>query len=168
MARVRPRLRRRGFFYKAIPMIVEIDGHQIQIDDADLPILEGYRWRVKDFSARGYGPCMYVIGNHRVLLHRLLIGAIKGQFVDHANGDSLDNRRDNLRLCTHAQNMANRKMARHNRTGLKGVERKGNGWRARITKDGVRCHLGYFKTAAEAAAAFTEAARRLHGEFFRA
>lgn len=89
--------------------------------------------------------------------------------LDHINGDSLDNRIGNLRLCTMSQNQANRKRGSNNATGAKGVHRrKENGrFRAYISFEGRRIHLGAFGTAAEAVAARSEAAQRLFGEFAR-
>lgn len=104
-----------------------------------------------------------------ISLHRLITGAKKGQIVDHKNGDTLDNRRQNLRICTHQQNMANRKVQKNNISGYKGVgwEEKKNRYKVRVYKDGREFHVGYYLNVIEAAKAFDKATKKLHGEFAR-
>lgn len=99
-------------------------------------------------------------------MHRDILG-IDG-FVDHRNGDTLDNRRENLRPATRAQNAWNRGKLSTNRSGHKGVSKDADGrrWIAKIEVNGVR-HRKAFKVLEEAAAWYREAALRLHGEFAR-
>ncbi len=84
--------------------------------------------------------------------------------VDHIDGDPGNNSLSNLRIATTSENLRNRKTARNNQCGLKGVQRKGNGWAARINQK----HIGFFKTKEEAHAAYCDSARREFGEFARA
>ena len=100
-------------------------------------------------------------------LHRLIMDAPRGIEVGHINGDSLDNRRCNLRLATRAQNACNTRMRSHSTIGLKGVERDGKRYRARITVGGKRLPLGSFDSKEEAYSAYCKAAKELHGEFAR-
>lgn len=88
--------------------------------------------------------------------------------VDHKDGDPSNNRIANLRLATQLQNAKNRKVQSTSGTGIKGVERAGSNWRARITHDRRRIELGCFKTIEEARAAYNAAAIKYHGEFARA
>jgi len=89
-------------------------------------------------------------------------------YVDHANGDGLDNRRANLRQATHAQNMANKRRYRNNTSGYKGVVLRPNGrWWARIWLDSRMRSLGVYDTPEAAALAYDAAARSLFGEFAR-
>lgn len=88
--------------------------------------------------------------------------------IDHINGDKLDNRIKNLRVVTAQQNQMNRGPTSRNTTGFKGVT-----WDSRLKKfsasiraNGKRQHLGYFNEAMRAGAAYLEAARQFHGEFF--
>ncbi|WBK39696.1 HNH endonuclease [Xanthomonas phage L522] len=100
--------------------------------------------------------------SHRLawLLHT---GKWPSQHIDHINGRKTDNRIENLRECTHAENHQNRGKNKNNTTGVLGVCLEKNGkWRARICVDGKDIFLGYFETLEAAAAARAEAKKRLH------
>jgi hypothetical protein len=101
------------------------------------------------------------------LLHRDILGVPPGVHVDHVNGDGLDNRRANLRLCTHEDNMRNRRPRPGQFKGVRPSPRGGQGWTARIQIGGKGLHLGTFETAEAAARAYDAAARRFFGEFAR-
>jgi hypothetical protein len=103
-------------------------------------------------------------GEHR-LIHLLFTGEWPDQ-VDHINGVRNDNRYENLRSASHAQNCMNRKPMGSNSKGCY-WQPKRNKWIAQIGVDGRRKTLGYFDTEAEAAAAYARAARDLHGEYMR-
>lgn len=105
-------------------------------------------------------------GHSSVALHRLILGEPSGH-VDHINGNSLDNRKSNLRVCSHTENMYNRGVQSNNVLGYKGVGKQaaGKGYTARITAGGKCKCLGTFKTAELAAEAYNEAALKLHGPF---
>ena len=109
------------------------------------------------------------VARRNVYMHREILGAIdRGTIVDHANGDGLDNRRLNLRKCTHQQNIASRH-ATVAATGSRGVtylkRLKSKPWVASIMVSYQKKHIGYFATKAEAEAAFARAARSAFGEF---
>ncbi|ASJ79287.1 HNH endonuclease [Curvibacter phage P26059B] len=93
--------------------------------------------------------------------------APQGVFVDHINGNPSDNRRENLRFCTHAQNMQNSKVRSHSSTGVKGVQKHKNRYRALIRRDGKQVRLGSFTTIEEAKACYDAAALETFGEFAR-
>lgn len=109
----------------------------------------------------------YVSGHHIAwLLHYKT--AAPGQ-IDHINGITTDNRIENLRIATIAQNCGNRRTRLDNLSGLKGVQQRGpNKWRARIFADGRSIHLGFFESAEEAHAAYKAEAVKRFGEFARA
>ena len=75
-----------------------------------------------------------------------------------------DCRRDNLRPATQRQNTGNMR-SRAKKAPYKGINANGSGWAAQIRENGKRTHIGQFKTAEEAARAYDDAARRVHGEF---
>jgi hypothetical protein len=100
-------------------------------------------------------------------LHREILQASTGTEVDHRNGDTLDCRRENLRLATHAQNARNTKTPVSNTTGFKGVRRIKTKWTAYIKIDGKQRHLGCFTSKREAARAYDAAAQQAWGEFAR-
>lgn len=104
--------------------------------------------------------------------HRITLALHTGRWpkmVDHINGDITDNTIENLREVNHAQNSRNRGMARNNTSGYKGVswDKGKEKWRAQITVNNERIHVGWFDDTEEAAAAYREASRRLHGEYRR-
>lgn len=98
-------------------------------------------------------------------LHRWLMGAKTGQYVDHINGDKLDNRRNNLRLTTQGLNRANSVKPNRGTSPYKGVCFQRGKWRARVIKDRQYYHCGFHDTAEQAARAYDEKALELFGEF---
>lgn len=146
--------------------------HVAQVDDADLALVAAHRWRVVAAANSDIRYAITTIEGHHTLMHRLIAGAARGEIVDHANRDGLDNRRQNLRRCTAAENLRNRKTHRSNRSGLKGVYFEGRGqrvkrWRAQIVCGGEKRTLGIFETKEAAHAAYCAAAQKLHGQFAR-
>ncbi len=138
----------------------EVVGHTI-LDAEDLHLLEG---RYHNLMTNGYVGVL-MAGRTMSYLHRVIMQPGPGLVVDHINGDKLDNRRCNLRVCTQAENMLNRKA----NTGRvhKGLYWYANRWIAKLCVNGITHHIGRFKTIDEAKAAYTDACRRLHGEFAR-
>lgn len=140
-------------------------GAPFVVDVEDAPLAFPYVWT--DHVA---GYLYRTAGGKTQLLHRVIMDPPHGLSVDHANGDKRDNRRGNLRVCTHQQNMRNRRLNENSTSGFKGVTRipKRDGkWMARITVDYKMKYIGTYDTAEAAHAAYCEAAGRLHGEFAR-
>lgn len=104
-----------------------------------------------------------------VLMHRLIMNAPKYLFVDHINGDGLDNRKVNLRLCYHWENIANQRMHKNNTSGYKGVHwsKEKNKWKSEIKVNYKNIHLGYFDDKIEAARTYDKASKIYHGEYGR-
>lgn len=132
------------------------------VDDDDYRKINKYRWIKNNmgYGTRGTGGTTYMI-------HRVIMGAVKGQFVDHIDGNPLNNQKNNLRLCTHRQNMYNRKIHRNNTSGYRGVVKVKEKWRAYIKVNYQRIHIGVYDTAEEAGRAYTTKAKELFGDFFR-
>ncbi len=100
-------------------------------------------------------------------MHRRIAAAPDGMEVDHINGDKLDNRRANLRVCSRSQNAYNMRARKDNKARIKGVHfiSRANRWCAQIGFRNKNHYLGIFKTAEEAKAAYNAAAIKHHGEF---
>lgn len=136
------------------------------VDEEDLSLaLSGGPWHL---TASGYA--VRSVGKWpaqtKLYLHRLLLKEPDG-FVDHVNGDRLDNRRRNLRLASNAQNQHNAKLSSRNKSGFKGVSWDRGSWRGYVCANGKNHLVGRFETAEEADAAVRAARVALHGEFAR-
>lgn len=105
----------------------------------------------------------------RVLMHRLLLDCPDSLEVDHVNGDPLDNRKSNLRICTREQNSRNKRKSYKNTSGYKGVSwhKRDRRWYSQIEHKSKSMHLGCFKNREAAARAYDEAAVKYFGEFAR-
>ncbi len=135
-----------------------------KVDLGDLDRVRAIAWTL---DPRGYVAGCPAGNRQSVTMHRwLLFGNSKGRTADHRDGDRLDNRRANLRVCTQAENSRNTRLACNNTSGFKGVSSTAEGrWRARITVERKEVRLGVFDTPEQAAAAYDAAAHRFHGEF---
>lgn len=145
------------------------------IDEADIPLVAQYPWSCYR-NPRTTSP--YALANRAnrndynagtIFMHRLIMAAPKGVQVDHINGDGLDNRRANLRLCAERENAFNRRKHQPGSSRFKGVTKRSgyDRWRARIRVRGDLVALGDYATEDAAARAYDEAAVRLHGRFAR-
>lgn len=152
-------------------------GHErFALVDADIATeISQWRWCVSGKVAKGrklYAHRPFKIsedaawkGNTAwVKLHIFIARPPPGMEVDHINGDTMDNRRQNLRWATNQQNCINRRTDRH---GLRGVYPADGSWSARIKTHSKQINVGRYATPADAAHAYDEAARRVHGEFAR-
>jgi len=156
---------------KTIPLS---KGKVATVDDSDFDNANQFKWSLKP-GTKGYSDYAHrsikVDGKWtHISLHRFLMGSPMGMEIDHIDGDGLNNQRSNLRVCTHAQN--NRNMKNSNKHGMKGVafipnRRAFKKWISKITADGKMITIGYYWTMKDAAFAYNEAAKRLHGEFAR-
>lgn len=145
------------------------------VDDEDYEKLIQFKWHsMIAMSSREYAVRRIVIDGKRtaMCMHREIIEAKKGDEVDHINGDGLDNRKSNLRLCTHQQNISNRKVNKNSKSGYKGVllmvdKKRLKPWRSHITSKGIRTNIGMYATKEEAARAYNKKAVELFGSFAR-
>lgn len=134
------------------------------VDDDLYEELNRRKWCVKVGQQTVYA-CR---GIPRVTMHRQIMNALPGQQVDHINHNGLDNRRENLRICTAAENQQNARKTKHPKSSrYKGVHwsRGREKWRAMIRMGGRLKHLGYFDSEIDAARSYNEAAKEAWGEF---
>lgn len=150
-------------------MEINIDGHTVLMDDADYTreFIDGRTWHVTEPRTKRYVIWKTTRGGARLdfKLHRLIIGAKPGQQVDHINGNGLDNRRENLRLATAAENARNAPARSGGSSRFKGVGWHKHAWRVRIRVGYKHITVGYFKNEIEAAFAYDMASLKHHGEF---
>lgn len=144
-------------------------GHLIIVDLCDAELLEGHCWSSFRHASRENGSVYAVAsikGKKGVRLHRLITNAPKGVFVDHRNGNTLDNRRSNLRLVTVKQNNHGfKKKATGATSRFMGVSwlAPNRKWAAQIGHDGGVKRLGLYLDEREAARAYDSAVRKLRG-----
>lgn len=125
------------------------------VDPTDAALAGSHVWHL---HASGYAVRYVTVDAKRraIFLHREILGlphAYRTTQADHINGDGLDNRRANLRVATHAQNMQNRPSHRGARSCHRGVYWAQGRWRAEARLGGRKHHIGYFTDEAMAGAA---------------
>lgn len=140
---------------------------QALVDDDDFEKLIGHKWF--------FGTSGYAVRNVRteggektqIYMHRVILGTPDGKKTDHVNENKLDNRKENLRVCSVAENHWNKGAHKDSKSGLKGVffHKRTGKFEAQIMALGKRYHLGYFFKKEEAAIAYNQAAMELHREF---
>jgi hypothetical protein len=141
-------------------------GRVALIDDEDYDLAARYRWYAKVVDSKIYAATSHSgasgVPKRPICMHVLLTGY---DLTDHRNGDGLDNRHENLRVATQAQNLMNRGCPSNNTSGFKGVSQKRDKWVAGIRAGNVVRKIGGFATAEAAARAYDAMAIELHGEF---
>jgi hypothetical protein len=137
-------------------------GKEALISDSDLEAVSKHKWH-----DNGNGYVRGFVNKKYVYLHRFITGATKGVDVDHINRNTLDNRRENLRLCSRSQNNANTGLRVNNKVGFRGVSfiKRLNRFAADIHIKKKHVFIGYFDSAIEAAKAYDAKALELFGEF---
>lgn len=145
-------------------------GYEAIIDAEDAPLVDSHNW----FAVTQHN-CIYAKrekylkggGRKYIAMHRVIAGAADEKVVDHINHNGLDNRKVNLRVCEHCQNIQNQRLRFDNSSGFKGVSwnsRRGK-WRAQITLSGKRKELGLFDSPERAYEVYCEASEKHYGEF---
>ena len=146
-------------------------GQYAIIDDEDYDRVSKLSWhayfnkKVNSFYALHNN---YDNGKHSTIyMHRFITGALAGEKVDHKNHDTLNNQKENLRRCSDANSVANRRGHKNSTSHYKGVrwEEDRKKWAAQITKDYKGIFLGYFIQEKRAAIAYDKKARELFGEY---
>lgn len=146
----------------------------IYVDNKDYHKIVGYSW----YAWKNKSGNIYVRRKKstkennklpkQILLHRQILGLLfnKKRVTDHINPARwFDNRRINLRICTHLEN--NQNSRRIGKNGYKGIYKTKSGYYAKIINKGKDIYIGHYKNKKEAAKAYDEAARKYFGNFAR-
>lgn len=139
--------------------IAIVEGGVALIDDEDFEKVSQFKWHLSDNG--------YAVANHKnckIRMHRLVMGAVGDQIVDHKNRTKLDNQKDNLRITDRSGNGCNRVANLNRGSAYKGVYKNAGKYEARIKIKLKPYYLGRYNTPEEAAKAYNEAAKKLHGE----
>lgn len=140
------------------------------VDNDDFEELNKYRWYV----SRGFRENYYAVRTYNLhsikyseCMHRKILKAKAKEFVDHKDGNGLNNQRANIRICTKSENAMNVGLNSKNKTGFKGVvwDKDRGQWRTTIRVGGKYKFLGRFYDKKEAAVAYNRAAIKYFGEF---
>jgi hypothetical protein len=164
------RLWKYGYTYRRIYIG---EGKFTIVDLGDYYWLNKYNWCLWDNGCNKYARTILYdakIGTRTISMHREIIRLGAGLLVDHRNGDGLDNRRENLRPATRAENCYNKRKTRTKTSSrFIGVcfDKQTNKWRAYIRYDGKRIWIGRYDSEIEAAKAHDIEAKKHHGEFAR-
>lgn len=154
-----------GLFAVMNTKIFLTKGKYVLVDEDQYLSLSKHKWYChsaksnKDYARRGDG----------IFMHRFLMNSPEGLTVDHINGDSLDNRKINLRVCTLAENLRNKNIGKNNTSGFKGVGwHKGKQrWWAQVKLNGKKAYYQHFKDKEDAIEAYKRESRNYFGEFAR-
>jgi hypothetical protein len=143
----------------------DINGVYVVFSTHHLNRVEKVKWFYDKKS--GYCFCNSTVEGKRkpLRLHKFLTGWFES-FVDHIDRNKLNNTDENLRKCTHQQNMINKELPKHKFRGVYKIKNCST-FRCRIKIHQKTIHLGHFKTALEAAIAYNQAALTYFGEFAR-
>ena len=141
--------------------------HTTIVDAEDYEKVKGHRWS-SSMTSCGVWYVRTTIKRKAVSLHHFVSGSPSLGFeMDHRNRDTFDNRKENHRICTRAQNVCNVEKYSGKSSQYKGVSfhKQCEKWVSSITRNGEFTYLGLFRKEIDAALAYNEAAERLHGEF---
>ena len=131
-------------------MIYIIDnGYQIEIDKEDLEKISKYRWRIDQATGYVYSDFLGI----KVYLHRFIMDIHQdksGLVIDHRNRNKKDNRKENLRIVTHAENLRNLSILSNNNTGYRNIYKKGRKYVLMSNYDGKVTYFGTYETIQEA------------------
>ncbi|AMW98434.1 HNH endonuclease [Rummeliibacillus stabekisii] len=141
--------------------IVTSKGEKIIIDNQKVPMITQHSWCL---SKTGYAVAN--IKGTTTKMHRLITNCQPGMVVDHINGNPLDNRLGNLRICSAKNNSRNKGVGSNNSTGVLGVSKLKSGlWRVRIMVNKKEINLGRYESFDEAVKVRREAELKYFGEY---
>ena len=145
--------------------------HIVEIDSDDYDIIKVYYWRIAKKPNRDkYYIKTNINSKKHLFLHRLIMNLYDTNLeIDHIDNNTLNNKKENLRICNRTENMHNRIKYVNNKSGYKGVyfSKVLKKWHSRIQNNKEHIHLGYFNDIKDAAIAYNKAAVEYHGEYAR-
>jgi hypothetical protein len=149
---------------KQIPLT---QGKFALVDDEDFDYLSQWKWHI---TARKYAARSLTLNGKKssIYMHRVLSKNDKRLHTDHINGDTFDNRKENLRICSAAENIRNAK-SKKGSSHYKGVSwsKERNKWHVNITYNRKAHYIGRFEKEIDAAIAYNNAAKKFFGAFAR-
>ncbi|TGA95627.1 hypothetical protein E4665_17800 [Sporolactobacillus shoreae] len=160
----KPRQRKNSIILKDdYTVIVTANGDKVLVDNPIVPKIINPSWCI---SKTGY---VVANINHKVVkMHRLILKCSDDKVVDHINGNRLDNRLKNLRICSAKNNSRNKGVGKNNSSGVPGVSKTPNGkWRARIMVDRKEIALGRYEDFEKAVQARKQAEIKYFGKYGR-
>jgi len=150
--------------YRLIPLT---QNRNAIVDVEDFERLNKWNWQAKwSPASKTFYAKRGLTGGASTWMHNEIIKTLPGQQPDHKNRNGLDNRKENLRVGTRSENMANRTNP-NNTSGYRGVVwvKRDSKWQAQIKVHGNTIYLGYFSTREDAGRAYDKIATRYFGEF---
>lgn len=139
------------------------------VDDEDYDNLNQYKWSAQyDPALNKFYAFRTTRGDRKCIkMHAIIIGTPIGMHTDHRDGNTLNNQKINLRVCTPSQNCANIGLRKNNTSGKKGVSwnKKHNRWHARIMKNRKQINIGYFQIKQKAVNAYNKMSIKINKEF---
>jgi hypothetical protein len=150
--------------------IILTQGKVAIVDNEDYDYLNQFKWYASNKNGKFYVARTIRVSKNKknyILMHRFIMKPDKGMVIDHLDGNPLNNKKNNLRICTHAENMRNSKININNKSGYKGVsyQENRNNYRASIKFNNKTINIGDFIDPIDAARAYNAAALKYHREF---
>lgn len=140
-----------------------VSGEVTIVDDEDYKELNKHNW----YYSKGYAKRSLYADKKQttIAMHRIILNTPDDMETDHINCNKLDNRKENLRVCTHAENQCNKRKYKNNTSGHKGVVIRGGKFIPQIKHNNKLIHLGTYNTLEQAAEIYTNKAKELFGKF---
>lgn len=136
-------------------------------DSKHVDKVKKYKWYLRTHKNNSLKYVMGTINSKKIFLHRFILNTPSNKVVDHINGNTLDNRESNTRICTQANNSKNRiyKTSKGKVPGIYQQYGENGNYSVRITVNYKSIHVGTFKTYEEAVKARLEVEEKYFGEY---